>query len=112
MACLVVLIFIGLDFLTGTIKAIKNNELSSKKLRDGIFKKIALVIVLALGYLLDYGAHYIGMDIPVNVVVLISAYIGYMEAVSMIENLAEINPEIVPEKLKELIGVDKNAVDK
>lgn len=112
MACLIVLIFIGLDFMTGTIKAIKNNELSSKKLRDGIFKKIALVIVLALGYLLDYGAYYIGMDIPVNVVILISAYIGYMEVVSMIENLAEINPEIVPEKLKELIGVDRNAVDK
>ena len=46
---IVALVFNGLDLVTGIITAVKNHEIQSSKLRDGLFKKV--------GFLLCYLTH-------------------------------------------------------
>lgn len=106
MVVLIALTFNGFDIVTGIIKGIKaDKKLDSSKLRDGLFKKMGFVLCYGFGGLLDYSSGYI--DIPIDTSMVMPAICGFViltECVSIIENLTQINPDIMPEKLKELIG--------
>ena len=54
---LVALGFNALDLCTGFISAIKNKEIQSSKLRDGLFKKVGFMFCYFLAWIIDnYGA--------------------------------------------------------
>lgn len=97
----VVLILMLLDILTGTIGAFKDKDFKSTTFREGLFKKLLEVILIVVGYLLDYTLtfNYIG----VSCMYLI---IG-MEAYSIvIENMGDYIP--LPDWLKTIINDLKN----
>lgn len=98
----VALIFNGLDLLTGVLGAIKNHDIQSSKLRDGVFKKVGFIICYALALIIDVYGSNIGLNIGVKILPIIVAYIIFTECVSIIENISIINPDLLPEKLLEL----------
>lgn len=99
------LVFNGLDLVTGIIGAIRNGEqIKSSKLRDGLFKKVGFIFCYALGIAINYAGSYLTLPFGVNLVPVICAYAIITEVVSIVENISKINPDILPEKLKELIG--------
>ena len=108
--------FILFDLITGIIKALYNEGLNSTYLRKGLYHKLSEVIVVVGSGLLEYGIQYVelGFDIPVLKVVAI--YICSMELVSVLENLAEVNPSLAKlfrpylEKLKEEYTDDSKEV--
>ena len=99
---IVALVFNGVDLLTGLIGAIKNHDVQSAKLRDGIFKKIGFLICYALAFLLDNYGGTIGINISVNILPIVIAYVVFTEVVSIIENISIINPDLLPDKLMDL----------
>lgn len=102
---LVALIFNGLDLITGIVGAIRDGEqIKSSKLRDGLFKKVGFIFCYALGVLINYAENLLTLPFGVNLVPVICTYAVITEVFSIIENIAKINPDILPEKLKELIG--------
>lgn len=101
------LYFNALDFATGLIKAFKNKTLDSKSLRDGLFKKCGFMLCYALAWLVDTHGASVGIDIGSVLLPVICGYVVMTEIVSIIENIAEINPEILPEKLMELFKINK-----
>lgn len=102
---LIALIFNALDIVTGLIAAGKTKSIQSSKLRDGLFKKIGFVFCYALAYLLDTYGGVIGFQIGLSLLPIIVLYVCGTEVVSIIENICVINPDLVPEKLKELFHV-------
>ena len=108
--------FILFDLITGIIKALYNEGLNSTYLRKGLYHKLSEVIAVVGSGLLEYGIQYVelGFDIPVLKVVAI--YICSMELVSVLENLAEVNPSLAKlfrpylEKLKEEYTDDSKEV--
>lgn len=97
----VVLIIMLLDILTGTIGAFKDKDFKSTVFREGLFKKLLEIVLIVVGYLLDYtlSFNYIG-------VACMYLIIG-MEAYSIvIENMSGYIP--LPEWLKEIIEKLKN----
>lgn len=92
--------FIVIDIVTGVLNAIKNKRWSSTIMREGLFHKMGFILFIALACLCDYGQNFIdiGFTIPITEGVLI--YVIFTEIGSCIENLAGINPELIPNKLR------------
>lgn len=102
---LVALVFNGLDLITGIIGAIRDGEqIKSSKLRDGLFKKVGFIFCYMLGIAINYAESYLALPFGVDLVPVICTYAIITEVVSIVENISKINPDILPEKLKELIG--------
>lgn len=86
--------FIAFDVLTGLIKALAKDGLNSTILRKGMYHKLSEIITVIGAGLLQYGADYIQLGVDIPALIGIASYICIMELVSIIENLAMINPSL------------------
>jgi toxin secretion/phage lysis holin len=92
---ILVVVFMMVDVLTGVLKAFKNKELSSTKAREGIYKKASFIMFVAFGYLADFAMDYVDMGFKFPAAVTISTLVILTEAISILENLGSINPDLV-----------------
>lgn len=98
LACICML----LDIITGTVGALINKDFKSTIFRQGLFKKLLEIVLIVIGYILDYTiqVEYIGSA-------CIYLVIG-MEAYSIIiENASQYIP--IPDWLKEIIENLRNS---
>ena len=77
--------FMLIDFISGFLKAWKNNEIDSSKMRKGLIKKVGEVLMLVVGELLVAGTM---LPYSSDVLKFISGYLCLMELISIFENLA------------------------
>lgn len=96
-----------LDFLSGTIAAVGQHDWKSKIMREGLLHKCSLLLCVALGVVLNVGQGYLDMGIQIPVYQCICGYIAVMEAGSTVENVCKANPNLAPEKLKAVLGLNK-----
>lgn len=89
------LAFMVIDVFTGVLKAVKNKELNSTKAREGIYKKASFILFIAFGYLADYAMDYVDIGFNLPAAATICALIVVTEAISVLENLGKINPDLV-----------------
>lgn len=89
------LAFMVIDVFTGVLKAVKNKELNSTKAREGIYKKASFILFIAFGYLADYAMEYVDMGFNLPAGATICTLIVVTEAISILENLGKINPDLV-----------------
>ena len=102
----VALVFNATDLITGLISAVKEKNIQSKKLRDGIFKKVGFIICYFLALLIDEYGKEVGFNIPVDLLPCILTFVCMTEVVSIIENISKIT-DIIPEKLLNLFQISK-----
>ena len=87
--------FMMVDVFTGILKAVKNKELSSTRAREGIYKKASFILFIAFGYLADYAMEYVDLGFNFPAAATICTLIILTEAISVLENLGQINPDLV-----------------
>lgn len=104
---IIALIFNALDLITGIITAVKNKDIKSAKLRDGLFKKIGIMLCYFVAWLVDTQGARIGFKIGISILPIIILYVCTTELVSILENICKINPDILPEKLMELFHISE-----
>lgn len=102
---IVALIFNALDLVTGLVSAIKNKDIQSSKLRDGLFKKVGFIFCYFVAWLVDTQGNVIGFQLGVTILPIIILYVCTTELVSILENISKINSDILPEKLMELFRI-------
>lgn len=100
MVYIVTTLFILMDMVTGLIKAFKQKNYTSTIMREGLFHKCGSLLCVTFGVLVDYAQSVLDLGVQIPITISICAYICLMEIGSVIENICEINPDIVPEKLK------------
>lgn len=100
----IVAAFIVLDFVTGMVKAFSTHTFSSTKMREGLWHKTSLVLVVILGILVDYAQGYLDLGISLPVAGAVCTYISLMEISSILENVCKIYPDLMPDKLAKLFG--------
>ena len=89
-------ILMVLDIITGYYNAWEKKEVSSKKMRDGLGKKLAELVYICVGMLISeaFGVKGIGFFVAI--------YVTYMELVSIAENCKKLGvamPEKIANKL-------------
>lgn len=92
-----------IDFATGIFNAWATGHLKSYKMRDGLNKKFAEIMMLVIGLLFTWV-----IDLPFYVVGGLTVYVVIMELVSICENLDKMGVKI-PAFVKNAL---KNAEDK
>lgn len=100
--------FILMDYGTGIANAIMHNQISSRKMRNGLWHKFAYVIVISTAFLIEYGSQWLelGFNPPIVTPVLIS--ICLIEVTSILENCIKINPEIKSSKVLNIFSEAQN----
>lgn len=102
---LVALVFHVLDMATGLIGALKNKDLASGKMRDGLFKKVGYIFCYIVAFVIDRYGTDIGITIGTPVLPIIITYACITEVVSIAENISKINPDILPKKLLQMLHI-------
>ena len=99
--------FILLDVVSGLVSAYARHAISSQKLRTGLWHKIGYFFVVFCAIIIEWTMTKgldLGFSLPL--VVPICVWVSLMEIVSILENAAQINPDLekVPgfERLKEV----------
>lgn len=105
-ACVCLMLF---DVISGLIAAIKNREVSSTKMREGLFHKCSLVMCIVLAWCIEMFVMHVP-DLGFNVPLVIPAcvLIFAMEVVSILENIIKINPDLENEEIVKLFTNTKN----
>ena len=102
---IIALVFNALDLITGIITAVKNKDIQSSKLRDGLFKKVGFILCYFVAWLIDTDGSLIGFHLDMPILPIIILYVCTTELVSILENICKIKPDILPEKLMELFHI-------
>lgn len=96
--------FTVFDYITGTVAAIANHKFRSSVMRQGIFHKFALWMVLIFAASFDWAMNYVDFsplsDLPISADAC--AFIAVMEMGSIMENLHRANNDI-PGSLTDLL---------
>ena len=96
-----------LDLLTGIVSAIKDKEIKSSRLRDGLFKKVGFILCYAVAWSIDTCCCLVEFDLSVAILPVVVRYSCTTELVSILENISKINPDLLPDKLMDMFHVSK-----
>lgn len=99
---LIACVLVALDIITGFTAAWLNNKLSSKVARQGFGHKSAYVFAVMLAHILDCAQSFLNLGLPFKLQIAACGYIIMTETLSIVENIAEINPELRNTALLEL----------
>ena len=106
-----VFVFMLLDFISGVAAAFVNNTYDSKKVREGLFHKGGLTLVVVCALAIEvFITHIPSLGIGVPLLVPVCVIIVLMEITSIMENIVKINPELEGNKLFALF-TSKDGVD-
>lgn len=98
------LAMMAIDFFTGTMYAWSTSTFKSKKMRSGLTKKVGEISILVIGELFSYG-----MRLPAYIMPCVSAYIIFMEVMSVMENLKKMGVPI-PEFINRVLNTVDDAL--
>ena len=92
--CLLALVVI--DYVTGIVGAVVNNNFSSSVMRQGLLHKMAYVVCFVIGFIVNIMCDYIdlGFIYGASILSLISVWVAVTEVSSILENVCVINPEL------------------
>lgn len=110
-ALAIVGILIAIDYLTGLMKAAMQHDISSEKMRLGLWHKSGLILVMLLAEIVEHGQRYLDIGYTVPLIAPAAVCISITEISSILENLGEINPEIANSPLLQLFRSKKDAND-
>ena len=93
---------VGLDIATGLAAAAATGTLSSRTARKGLIHKSAFLFAILLAHILDYAQSFVNLGLPFKLQAAVCGYIIVCETLSIVENLAIINPELRGTRLLQL----------
>lgn len=104
---LITCIFVVFDLVSGGAAACANHEWKSSEMRKGLYHKFGSIMLVVLAYLIDYAQKYVDLGFQVPIAAGVCVYIILMELGSIVENIGKINPDLLPDKVRAILGLDK-----
>lgn len=105
---IITLVMIILDVILGFSGAVKEKNVQSMKLREGLWHKAGFIGLIALGFILQYAATIADLGYQIPAVDVICIYIILTEAVSAMENICVLNPTLIDSPLGFIFNIFKN----
>lgn len=100
--------FIMLDIVTGIAQAFFNRTIDSKILRNGMFHKLSYVFAVALALILEWACTHFSLGFECQILIPLTVYIVITEAVSILENILRLNPDLANSPLFRLLSENMN----
>ena len=91
---LIPMVFSLLDVVTGIASAAMHGKMRSSKMREGLFHKLGLIFCLVLSALLQIASGALDLGFQIPTLAAVSVFYIVLEAVSILENIAELVPVI------------------
>lgn len=107
---IIVAIMILLDIVFGLAGGIKRREVESGKLREGLWHKSGFIGLIAFSYVLEYASQIADIGYTVPAVSAVCVYVIVTEAVSIVENLCILNPEIAKSPIGTIFKHDEKVI--
>lgn len=110
--CIVCIVFIVLDILSGVVAGAKNKELSSTKMRTGLYNKIGELLLIGVAGFCEFILTiepFSKMGIPPEILYTVVIYIAGMELLSILENICKINTNI---PIAKILAIFEMQIDK
>lgn len=82
------------DIITGVIKAGYQGNIDSTKMRQGLYHKLSEVVSVVGCGLLQLALRHYEFPIDIHIVQIVAGYVTLTEIISVIENIAEVNPKL------------------
>lgn len=105
----IVCAFVLLDVVSGLAAAIKNKELSSSVMHEGLYNKLGevllLVVAMFVATILEVYP-FTELGIPPEVMYLVALYITLMELISILENICKLNPSLPIAKILAIFDIE------
>lgn len=95
----------AIDCITGILNAWAKDEIKSAKMRQGLVKKFGEIVILVMGEMFT-----VGLTLPSYIMSGVSAYVIFMEFVSICENLDKMGVPI-PRFIKKSLDTAQDAID-
>lgn len=95
----------AIDCITGLLNAWAKDEIKSAKMRQGLVKKFGEIVILVMGEMFTAG-----FTLPSYIMSGVSAYVIFMEFVSICENLDKMGVPI-PRFIKKSLDTAQDAID-
>ena len=93
-----------MDVITGLIGAFASNSFSSTKMKEGAFHKSGIILISLFGLLIDVLSAFIEeLPFQTPLTMAFCVYLIGMEAMSIVENLVIINPELKDTKVIQML---------
>lgn len=110
----IVCAFVILDVVSGLTAAIKNKELSSSVMHEGLYNKLGevllLVVAMFVASILEIYP-FTQLGIPHEVMYIVALYITLMELVSILENICKLNPNLPIAKILAIFDIEVDVPD-
>lgn len=87
------------DILSGTVQAVANSDLSSSKMRQGLWHKASFVLLILLAFGVEWASGFLDLGFEVPLVTPVCVLIVLTETISILENIARMNPQLANSKL-------------
>lgn len=97
------LIFMIADIVTGLMQAFINHNLDSQVMREGIIRKMVLIVVIILSFVAQFA-----FDIP-QISKIVCLYLIFMEVLSILENIKKAGIDLgkLGELIKDKVDINK-----
>lgn len=94
----------ALDVLSGLVGAFASNSFNSTKMKEGAFHKTGIILISLFGLLIDVLSAFIeGLPFQTPLCAAFCVYLIGMEAMSIVENVVIINPELKDSKIIQML---------
>ena len=103
---------IGIDILSGLIKAFFTTGFNSTILRQGGKNKLGEILAIIFTVFISKAQFQFNVVIGFDVVTIVCSYIFVMECISIIENIGQLNDKAIPRKLRKLFEKLRDEEDK
>lgn len=100
-------VFMVLDLVTGFCAAVKNHEVQSTKMKQGLWHKCGFMLAIVFGVMCEYAMNYVDLGFTIPVQVAVCTFIIIIEIMSIIENLGKLSPELAGSEFLKIFKSDK-----
>ena len=98
---------IVVDYITGLIKGLLRGQLNSYAPRVGLCHKVAYYLEVFTAIILESFCVVVGIAIPVPLTYGVIIVVVFVEVISILENLGEINPKLTDNRFMSLFSFVK-----
>lgn len=100
-------LFMVLDVITGFTQAVVNKCVDSKKMKAGLWHKCGFLLAIMFGILCEWASSFIDLGFALPIQPAVCGFICCIEAISILENLCKISPELQAAKFLQIFASSK-----